>query len=60
MDKIQDRMMEIAKPVTAAIHLTDDPNELLMLACVMLQHVREIYDDTLGVEGRKKMFKDYV
>ena len=53
-------MMEISKPIRAAIQLTDDPNELLMLACVMLQHVREIYDDTLGVEGRKKMFKDLV
>jgi hypothetical protein len=60
MNSIQDKMMEISKPVRAAIQLTDDPNELLMLACVMLQHVREIYDDTLGVEGRKKMFKDLV
>jgi hypothetical protein len=31
-----------------------------MLACAMLQRTREIFDGTLGVEGRKEMFKDLV
>lgn len=30
----------------------------LMLACAMLQRTKEIFDATLGEEGRKQMFKD--
>jgi hypothetical protein len=31
-----------------------------MMACVMLQRTKEIFDQELSVEGRKKMFKDFV
>ena len=43
-----------------SISLTDDRNELLMLACAMLQRTNEIFESTLGVAGRKEMFKDLV
>jgi len=56
----QQRMTEIMVLIDQSITLTDDRNELLMLACAMLQRTREIFDGTLGVEGRKEMFKDLV
>jgi len=56
----QERMTEIMVLIDRSITLTDDRNELLMLACAMLQRTREIFDDTLGVAGRKEMFKDLV
>jgi len=56
----QERMTEIMVLIDRSITLTDDRNELLMLACAMLQRTKEIFDGTLGVEGRKEMFKDLV
>jgi len=57
---IQQRMTEIMVLIDQSITLTDDRNELLMLACAMLQRTKEIFDGALGVEGRKEMFKDLV
>jgi len=53
-------MSEIMVLIDKSIELTDDRNELLMLACCMLQRTNEIFEATLGKEGRKQMFKDYV
>jgi hypothetical protein len=35
-------------------------NDQLMLACAMMQRTKEIFDATLGEEGRKEMFKELV
>ena len=53
-------MDELMVLIDKSIGLTDDRNELLMLACAMLQRTNEIFNSTLGEEGRKQMFKDYV
>ena len=47
------------QPIDQSIQLTDDRNDMLMLACAMLQRVREIFDGTLGEDGRRRMFKDF-
>ena len=62
MDKqqVRDRMSELMVLIDKTIELTDDRNEMLMLACAMLQRTQEIFDSTLGKEGRKLMFKDLV
>ena len=62
MDKqqVRDRMSELMVLIDKTIELTDDRNEMLMLACAMLQRTQEIFDGTLGKEGRKLMFKDLV
>lgn len=62
MDKqqVRDRMSELMVLIDKTIELTDDRNEMLMLACAMLQRTTEIFEGTLGVEGRKEMFKDLV
>ena len=59
-EEVQQRMAEIMSIIDQSITMTDDRNEMLMLACAMLQRTTEIFDGTLGVEGRKEMFKDLV
>jgi hypothetical protein len=56
----QERFTEIMVLIDRSIALTDNKNELLMLACAMLQRSIEIFESELGVAGRKEMFKDYV
>ncbi len=53
-------MSELAKPIEQQILMCDSREEILMIACVMLQRTREIFDQELTIEGRKKMFEDYV
>jgi hypothetical protein len=54
------RMGELAEPIERQIMMCDSREELLMIACVMLQRTKEIFDQELTVEGRKRMFKDFV
>jgi hypothetical protein len=60
MTDIEKRMHELMVPIDNCIQLTDDENELLMLACAMMQRTREIFDDTIGERGRKQMFKEMI
>ena len=62
MDKqhVNKRMSDMMVLIDKSIELTDDRNEMLMLACAMLQRTKEIFESTLGIEGRKQMFKDLV
>jgi hypothetical protein len=57
---IEKRMSEMMEPVDKCIQLTDNQEDMLMLACAMLQRVREIFDNQIGVAGRKEMFKDLI
>ena len=57
---VRGRMSELMVLIDKSIELTDDRDEMLMLACAMLQRTTEIFDGTLGKEGRKLMFKDLV
>jgi len=59
-DEVSDRMGELAEPIEKQIMMCDSREELLMMACVMLQRTKEIFDQELTVEGRKRMFKDFV
>ena len=55
----KERMQELMIPIDTSIQLTNDPNELLMIACAMMQRSKEIFETILGDTGRKKMFKEY-
>jgi len=55
---IEKRMIEMMEPVNKCIQLTDNDEEMLMLACAMMQRVKEIFDNQIGVQGRKQMFKE--
>ena len=57
---IEARMNTMMTVIDTAILSTNDRNDQLMLACAMLQRTREIFDATLGEEGRKQMFKELV
>ena len=57
-DPIEQRMGTMMQIIDTAILSTNDRNDQLMIACAMMQRTREIFDATLGVEGRKQMFKD--
>jgi len=59
-DDVYIRMGELAEPIEKQIMMCDSREDLLMMACVMLQRTKEIFDQELTVEGRKKMFKDFV
>ena len=60
MDKsaIAKRMDELMGPVERQIMMCDTSEELLMMACAMLQRTTEIFENELGVDGRKQMYKD--
>ena len=58
-DNIVKRMAELMEPIDQQMLMCDDREDQLMLACAMMQRVREIFDFHIGEEGRKKMFKDY-
>lgn len=60
MDEVAKRMNELAAPIERQILMCDSREELLMMACVMLQRTKEILDQELTIEGRKKMFRDFV
>ena len=59
-EAVRKRMAELMAPVEQQIMMCDDRQELLMLACAMQQRTTEIFDAELGVNGRKRMYEDYV
>ena len=60
MNNVAKRMQEIMILVDKSLLLTDNDNERLMLACAMMQRSNEIFEEILGTEGRKSMYKELV
>lgn len=57
---VRQRMSELMEPIDRQIMMSDNREELLMLACAMMQRTTEIFDAELGENGRKQMYKDMV
>ena len=55
---IEKRMTELMSPVDQQIMMCDDREDLLMMACAMLQRVNEIFTKELGKQGRDQMFQE--
>ena len=55
---VEKRMSELMAPVDQQIMMCDDREELLMMACAMLQRVNEIFTQELGERGRDMMFRE--
>ena len=55
---IQERMRELCKPIEQQILMCDSREDVLMMACAMLQHVKTMMDTQIGVEGRKQIIKE--
>jgi hypothetical protein len=53
-------MAELMEPIDRQILMCDNREELLMLACAMLTSVKDIFDQEIGPDGRKQMFKGFV
>jgi len=60
MNNIAKRMEELMVLVDKSLMLTDNDNERLMLACAMMQRTNEIFEEILGEQGRKSMYKELV
>ena len=60
MNNTEARMRELMVLIDKSLMLTDNDTERLMLACAMMQRTNEIFEQSLGEEGRKLMYKDYV
>ena len=52
------RMEELMRPVDQQIMMCDSREDVLMMACAMMQRVREIFDNEIGEEHRRSMFRD--
>jgi hypothetical protein len=59
-DAIAKRMNELMAPVERQIMMCDSREELLMMACAMMQRTHEIFLNELGKDGSKLMYKDFV
>ena len=57
-DAVRQRMAELMEPVDRQIMMTDDPKEMLMIACAMMQRTNEIFRQVLGDEGALRMYED--
>ena len=60
MNTLAKRMQELMILVDKSLLLTDNDNERLMLACAMMQRTNEIFEEILGEQGRKSMYKELV
>jgi len=60
MNNTAKRMEELMLLVDKSLMLTDNDNERLMLACAMMQRTNEIFEEILGEQGRKSMYKELV
>ena len=58
MIDVQERMKELCKPVEQQILMCDSSEEILMMACAMLTHVKTMLDSQIGIEGRKTIIGD--
>jgi hypothetical protein len=59
-EKIAERMSELMQPIERQIMMCDDRHDLLMMASAMLVSVKDIFDNEIGEEGRKKMFREFI
>ena len=57
MTEVQERMRELCRPIEQQILMCDSKEDILMMACAMLQHVKTMMDSQIGVEGRKQILK---
>tara|TARA_B100000767_G_scaffold265811_1_gene282335 strand:- start:129 stop:317 length:189 start_codon:yes stop_codon:yes gene_type:complete len=58
MSKVTDRMQELMRPVDQQIMMCDNREDVLMLACAMLDKAKTILDSQIGIDGRKTIIKD--
>ena len=58
MIDVQERMKELCKPVEQQILMCHSREDILMMACAMLTHVKTMLDSQIGIDGRKQIIKE--
>ena len=58
MTDVTQRMAELMQPIDRQIMMCDDKNDVLMLACAMLEKTKTILDAQIGTEGRKIILEE--
>ena len=58
MTDVQQRMQELCRPIEQQILMCDSREDILMMACAMLQHVKTMLDSQIGIEGRKQIIQE--
>ena len=58
MSDVTNRMQELMRPIEQQIMMCDSREDVLMLACAMLDKVTTIFDSQIGVSGRKTIIKE--
>ncbi len=58
MSDVRQRMAEVLSLVDNQMLMCDDEDEMLMVACALMQRTFETFEQVLGPVGRKKMFMD--
>jgi hypothetical protein len=58
MIDVKERMRELCKPVEQQILMCDSREDVLMMACAMLEHVKTMMDSQIGKDGRKQIIKE--
>lgn len=55
----KERMKELMDPIDQQIMMCDDRNDLIMIASAMMVYAKDIFDNEIGITGRKQMFKTF-
>ncbi len=55
--EVTKRMKELCQPIEQQILMCDDKEDVLMMACAMLQHAKTMLDSQIGVSGRKQILE---
>lgn len=55
-ESVREKMQELMDPIDQQIMMTDDRNEMLMIACAMLHRSKEIFYNELGRRATEEIF----
>ena len=58
MSEIQERIKELCRPVEQQILMCDSREDILMMACALLTHVKTMLDSQIGINGRKQILEE--
>jgi hypothetical protein len=53
---VEERMRELMEPIDQQIMMTDDREEMLMIACAMLSRSKEILVNEMGIRATVDIF----
>lgn len=59
-NSVRIRMEELMSPVDQQIQMCDNREDLLMIACAMMQRSAEIIDSQISRKARSRLFMDMV